>query len=105
MPTRRAQRSRFWEWLTVLGILQVTSGEPDARARQNDDLIQGQLGFIKNYYEIPTCTLEFDVMHDLVNGRYNIDNLKLEFGPANLDDANVKLNRFGPGALKRAVGR
>ena len=72
---------------------------------KNDDLIQGQLGFIKNYYEIPTCTLEFDVMHDLVNGRYNIDNLKLEFGPANLDDANVKLNRFGPAALKRAVGR
>ena len=72
---------------------------------ENDDLIQGQLGFIKNYYEMPACTLEFDVMHDFVNGRYNIDNLKLEFGPANLDDASIQPNRFGPAALKRAVGR
>ena len=72
---------------------------------EKDNLIQGQLGFIKNYYEIPACTLEFDVMHDFVNGRYNIDNLKLEFGPANLDDPSIKPSRFGPAALKRAVGR
>ena len=31
--------------------------------------------------------------------------LKLEFGPANLDDPSVKPSRFGPAALKRAVGR
>ena len=72
---------------------------------KNDKLIQGQLGYVKNYYEMPACFLEFDVMHDFVNGRYNIDNLKLEFGPANLDDPDVKPNRFGPAALKRAVGR
>ena len=47
----------------------------------------------------------FDIKYDLVQGRYNIDNLKIEFGPANLDDEKISSRSFGAAALKRAVGR
>ena len=68
-------------------------------------LTHGQIGFIKNYYEYPACIQDFDIKYDLVQGRYNIDNLKIEFGPANLDDERISSRSFGSAALKRAVGR
>ena len=72
---------------------------------ENNKLVRFQEAFIKNYYEAPACLQDFDVMYDLASGRYNIDHLKLEFGPANLDDEEVSPKNFGSMSLKRAAGR
>ena len=72
---------------------------------QNNTLTHGQFGFIKNYYEHPTCIQDFDVLYELDSGRYNVDNLKLEFGPANLNDPDVTSRSFGSGALRRSGSR
>ena len=72
---------------------------------QNNTLTHGQFGFIKNYYEHPTCIQDFDVLYELNSGRYNVDNLKLEFGPANLNDPDVTSRTFGSGALRRSGSR
>ena len=72
---------------------------------QNNTLTHGQFGFIKNYYEHPTCIQDFDVLYELKSGRYNVDNLKLEFGPANLNDPDVTSRSFGSGALRRSGSR
>ena len=53
-----------------------------------------QEAFCKNYYEVPTCIFDFDVMYDFESGRYNIDHLKLGNGPANMDDAKSQAARF-----------
>lgn len=71
---------------------------------ERDELVAGQLGFIKNYYEVPTCMQEFDVKYLIELGRYNIDNVKIEFGPANMN-ADLKINDFGASALRRAIAR
>ena len=72
---------------------------------QNNTLTHGQFGFIKNYYEHPTCMQDFDVLYELESERYNVDNLKLEFGPANLNDPDVTSRTFGSGALRRSGSR
>jgi hypothetical protein len=72
---------------------------------QNNVLTHGQFGFIKNYYEQPACIQDFDVLYELESGRYNVDNLKLEFGPANLNDPDVTSRSFGSGALRRSGSR
>lgn len=72
---------------------------------QNNVLTHGQFGFIKNYYEHPACIQDFDVLYELGSGRYNVDNLKLEYGPANLNDPNVTSRSFGSSALRRSGGR
>lgn len=64
-----------------------------------------QEAFVKNYYEVPTCIFDFDVMYDFESGRYNIDHLKLGNGPANMDDAKVRPRVFGSSALRRAISR
>ena len=69
------------------------------------ELTHGQIGFVKNYYEHPACIQDFDVLYDIEAGRYNIDNVKIEFGPANLDDSTINERGFGAAALKRAVSR
>mgnify|MGYP001170980766 CR=1 FL=1 len=72
---------------------------------QNNTLTHGQFGFVKNYYEHPTCIQDFDVLYELGSGRYNVDNLKLEYGPANLNDPDVTDRSFGSGALRRSGSR
>ena len=69
-----------------------------------DELFLVQHGFIKNYYEAPACVLEFDVMHDLRTDNYNIDHIKLDNGPADLD-YDIKPSDFGSSALRRKIGR
>ena len=69
-----------------------------------DELIYVQHAFIKNYYEAPACVFEFDVMHDMTNGNYNIDHIKLGFGPADLD-YDLDPSDFGSSALRRKIGR
>lgn len=71
---------------------------------EKGDLVRVQQGYIKNYYEHPACLLEFDALYDLPSGRYNIDNLKVEFGPADLD-ADISLKDFGSTALQQAITR
>jgi hypothetical protein len=71
---------------------------------ESEKLIRVQHAFIKNYYEAPACVLEFDVMHDMVTGNYNIDHIKLEYGPADLD-YDIKPSDFGSSALRRKIGR
>ena len=71
---------------------------------QSDTLIRVQHGFIKNYYEAPACVLEFDVMHDMTTGNYNVDHIKLEHGPADLD-YDLEPGDFGSSALRRKIGR
>ncbi len=70
----------------------------------DDQFVAGQLGFIKNYYEVPTCMQEFDVKYVFDTERYNIDNVKIEFGPASLDAALAE-GDFGAAALRRAIAR
>ena len=72
---------------------------------QNNVLTHGQFGFIKNYYEHPACIQDFDVLYELGSGRYNVDNLKLEYGPANLNDTDVTGRTFGSSALRRGGSR
>ena len=72
---------------------------------QDDKLMRVQHAFIKNYYEAPACVLEFDVMHDVASGRYNIDHIKLDHGPANLDYEDLEEGDFSPSALRRKVAR
>ena len=60
--------------------------------------------FIKNYYEAPACVFEFDVMHDMTTGNYNVDHIKLDHGPADLD-FDLELSDFGSSALRRKIGR
>ncbi len=69
---------------------------------KNDNLIRGQVGFIKNYYELPACVQEFDVMYHLQLGRYHVENLKNEFGPANVD-ADIDRSDFGKNSIKRSI--
>ena len=69
-----------------------------------NELMRVQHGFIKNYYEAPACVLDFDIMYDVASGRYNIDHIKLDHGPADLD-YDLKPRDFGSGALKRKIGR
>ncbi len=63
--------------------------------------IRGQLGFIKNAYELPACVQDFDVMYEFSSGRYHIDNLKNGFGAADTQ-APISEKDFGPAALRRA---
>ncbi|CAI8178814.1 MAG: Uncharacterised protein [Alphaproteobacteria bacterium] len=69
-----------------------------------NELMRVQHGFIKNYYEAPACVLDFDIMYDVASERYNIDHIKLDHGPADLD-YDLKPRDFGSGALKRKIGR
>ena len=71
---------------------------------KRDELIYVQHAFIKNYYEAPACVFEFDVMHDMTTGNYNVDHIKLDHGPANLD-FDLELSDFGSSALRRKIGR
>ena len=66
------------------------------------------------YFVNPGPAAESDSPNERINiaaigaagrGRYNIDNLKIEFGPVNLDDSSLDERDFGSAALKRAVGR
>lgn len=43
-------------------------------------------------------------MHDLASGRYNVDHIKNEYGPADLD-YDLRQRDFGSSALKRRIGR
>ena len=45
------------------------------------------------------------VMHDVASGRYNIDHIKLDHGPANLDYEDLEEGDFSPAALRRKVAR
>jgi len=69
------------------------------------DLKRFQEVFVKNYYEMPTCIFDFDVMYDFDSGRYNVEHLKLGNGPANLDDETLRSRDFGASALRRAISR
>lgn len=71
----------------------------------DNELKQVQHAFIKNYYEAPACVFEFDVMYDVASGRYNVDHIKLDHGPADLDYPKLDEGDFGPSALRRKVGR
>ncbi len=72
---------------------------------ENDKLVRVHQAFTKNYYEKPACVFEFDAIHDLDLGLYNIDHAKFEAGPANLDDPKVDASIVGSPALRRAVSR
>lgn len=72
---------------------------------QNDKLMRVQHGFVKNYYEAPTCVFEFDVMYDMPSGRYTVDHIKLDHGPADIDYEGLKESDFSPSALRRKIGR
>jgi hypothetical protein len=82
-------------WIFLMADLYDSSGA----------LTRVQHAFIKNYYEAPACVFEFDVMHDLASGRYNVDHIKLQEGPANLDAEDLEPSDFGSNALKRKIGR
>jgi hypothetical protein len=71
---------------------------------KRDELIYVQHAFIKNYYEAPACVFEFDVMHEMTTGNYNVDHIKLDHGPADLD-FDLELSDFGSSALRRKIGR
>jgi hypothetical protein len=47
---------------------------------------------------------EFDVKYVFDTQRYNIDNVKIEFGPAVMD-AELAEGDFGSAALRRAIAR
>ena len=71
---------------------------------KRDELIYVQHAFIKNYYEAPACVFEFDVIHDMTTGNYNVDHIKLDHGPADLN-FDLELKDFGSAALRRKIGR
>ena len=71
---------------------------------EDNKLARVHHAFVKNYYEAPACVLEFDVIYDVASGRYNVDHIKLDHGPADLD-YDIKPSDFGSSALKRKVGR
>jgi len=71
---------------------------------EDNELARVHHAFVKNYYEAPACVLEFDVIYDVASGRYNVDHIKLDHGPADLD-YDIKPSDFGSSALKRKVGR
>ena len=71
---------------------------------KRDELIYVQHAFIKNYYEAPACVFEFDVIHDMTTGNYNVDHIKLDHGPADLN-FDLELKDFGSSALRRKIGR
>lgn len=71
---------------------------------EDNELASVHHAFVKNYYEAPACVLEFDVIYDVASGHYNVDHIKLDHGPADLD-YDIKPSDFGSSALKRKVGR
>ncbi len=79
-------------WIAVMAELYNAKGT----------MHNGQEAFIKNYYEVPTCHQEFDVLYNYENGWYNVDNVKNQFGPANFD-ARLSTRYFGPAALRRSI--
>lgn len=71
---------------------------------KDNELMRIQHAFIKNYYEAPACVFEFDIMYEVASGRYNIDHIKIDDGPADLD-YDLDPGDFGSSALKRKIGR
>lgn len=69
-----------------------------------DQMVAGQVGFIKNYYDVPACFQSFDVKYTFTNGQYNVDNLNIEFGVPRYD-MNIRERDFGASALRRAINR
>ncbi len=67
-------------------------------------LVGGQLGYVKNNYSIPACGQDFDAIYAFESERYNLDNLRLDFGPSNYDPV-VSASDFGAAALRRAIAR
>lgn len=67
---------------------------------KSNKLFRGQVGFIKNYYEEPACRQDFEAMYYFNQDYYLADNIKNEYGPANIQ-AKVTENEFGAQALRR----
>ena len=72
---------------------------------KDDKLTHVQHAFIKNYYEAPACVFEFDVIYETASERYNVDHIKIDHGPANLDMQDLDAGDFGSAALRRKIGR
>ena len=51
----------------------------------NGRMIAGQHAYVKNYYEVPLCVIDSEVLYDFDNGRYDVRGLK---------NAEVKPNYF-----------
>ena len=76
-----------------------------AEIYDNDDvMVAGQVGFVKNHYDVPACFQDFDVKYNFDNGQYNVDNLNIEFGVPRYD-TDIRENDFGASALRRAINR
>jgi hypothetical protein len=81
-------------WIAVGSDLYNAAGE----------LVGGQVGYVKNEYTLPACEQEFDVIYTFESERYNLDNVKLDFGRTNTD-AKIQETDFGSAALRRSITR
>ena len=57
------------------------------------------------YYDVPTCFNASDVVYDLVEGRYVVQNLKNEEAGINFDASHLNDMMFVPEELRRRITR
>lgn len=82
-------------WILLLADLYDTGGA----------VMRVQEAHIKNYYEVPLCALDSEVIYDLPTGRYQVQGLKNQEPMPNYFAEELEAAAFSPAGLRRAVSR
>ncbi|MFN3933137.1 DUF1329 domain-containing protein [Parvibaculum sp.] len=100
-PTQRHVYSRRTAYFDEDGYNMVAGELYDARG----GLWRVQEAHMIQYYDVPTCFNASDVVYDLVEGRYVVQNLKNEEAGINFDASHLNDMMFVPEELRRRITR
>lgn len=100
-PTQRHIYSRRTAYFDEDGFNMVAGELFDARG----GLWRVQEAHIIQYHDVPTCFNASDVVYDLTEGRYVVQNLKNEEAGINFNASHLEGGDFIPDALRRRLNR
>ncbi|MEQ8268941.1 MAG: DUF1329 domain-containing protein [Parvibaculum sp.] len=100
-PTQRHIYSRRTAYFDEDGFNMVAGELFDARG----GLWRVQEAHIIQYHDVPTCFNASDVVYDLTEGRYVVQNLKNEEAGINFNASHLDDGDFIPDALRRRLNR
>ncbi|MDX5366164.1 MAG: DUF1329 domain-containing protein, partial [Alphaproteobacteria bacterium] len=100
-PTQRHVYSRRTAYFDEDGYNMVAGELYDARG----GLWRVQEAHIIQYYDVPTCFNASDVVYDLVEGRYVVQNLKNEESGIDFNASHLNDMMFVPEELRRRITR